>query len=129
MEWYPDTRNEESEPDTKRGLYFADNEGYIGWFHGAGPGGRGLSLGAEPTDPLADDSLLMEGIPPDAIFGTDDVIDEVQDGRDLSEPPPSGSHGNTPENDDIIHSRKRRRLLDDSDGEIDGKEMFQSKIL
>ena len=121
LEWYPDT--EESERDGKAGLYFADNEGYIGWFQGAEPtaGGRGSAKGAESTDdPLADDSLLMEGIPPDAIFVTDDIMDgddEVLDGAhdDEGETALSGSHSNPAEDDDIIHSRKRRRLLEDSD--------------
>ncbi|CAI8014341.1 WD repeat and HMG-box DNA-binding protein 1 [Geodia barretti] len=123
LEWYPDT--EESERDGKAGLYFADNEGYIGWFQGAEPtvGGRGSTKGVESTDdPLADDSLLMEGIPPDAIFGTDDIMDgddEVLDGAhdDEDETALSGSHSNLAEDDDIIHSRKRRRLLEDSDDE------------
>ena len=124
LEWYPDTEVE-SERDAKAGLYFADKEGYIGWFQGAGPvGGRGSGKEAEPTDdPLADDSLLMEGIPPDAIFGTDDIMDDkaVDGGHDNEdETVLSGSHSNTAEeDDDIIQSRKRRRLLEDSDGETD----------
>ena len=86
-------------------------------------GGRGSTKGVESTDdPLADDSLLMEGIPPDAIFGTDDIMDgddEVLDGAhdDEDETALSGSHSNLAEDDDIIHSRKRRRLLEDSDDE------------
>ena len=121
LEWYPDTATELEQDSDKRGLYFADKEGYIGWFQGAWPETR---KEVKENDPLADDSLLMEGIPPDAIFGTDDVIDDddrLLDGNDdgLAQ---SGSHGNSRQvseecDDEILKSRKRRRLLDDSDEE------------
>ena len=105
-----------------------------------GSGGRGLAKGAEPTDdPLADDSLLMEGIPPDAIFGTDDIMDggddkEALDGFHDDEKdgtPLSGSHSN--QDDDIIQSRKRRRVLEDSDDETEsvsaaGNDLFCNKL-
>ena len=43
LEWYPDTGDVDSGQDGRCGLYFADKEGYIGWFQGAWPvrqGGR-----------------------------------------------------------------------------------------
>ena len=131
LEWYPDTNGTDSESESRRGLYFADKEGYIGWFQGAEPGGGGEGVkGAcgDSGDPLAEDSLLMEGIPPDAIFGIDDIMDDdhLLDGNDVGNQQTSGSHGNrgvaSEEGDDGIgQSRKRRRLLQesDSDGEAD----------
>ena len=86
----------ESDPDNGRGLYFADSEGYIGWFQGAGPSKSDKRGGASgrhsdknnsnniDNDPLVDDSLLMEGIPADAIFGSDDEMDAV--GSDVAAP-------------------------------------------
>ena len=65
---------------------------------------------------------LPQGIPPDAIFGTDDAMDDYNP-PDSNYGTSTGSHGNRhalseePDDDDIVQSRKRRRLLEDSDGE------------
>ena len=118
---------------SRRGLYFADKEGYIGWFQGAWLVGGGEDVRSDSGDMLAEDSLLMEGIPPDAIFGTDDIMDDdklLDD--DVSKG--TGSHGNgrleseEREDDDVIRLRKRRRLMEDSDGETGsavGKGLFE----
>ena len=47
MEWYPDSGMEPvQDGNSGRGLYFADVEGYIGWFENAlplrGEGGEGV---------------------------------------------------------------------------------------
>ena len=127
LEWYPDTGDMDSGQDSRRGLYFADKEGYIGWFQGAWPVKQGGGEGVRGDDDLlAEDSLLMEGIPPDAIFGTDDIMDNDQllDGNDVGNVATlPGSHGNRqelseePDDDDDITQLRKRRRLEDSDGE------------
>lgn len=120
LEWYPNMGRIDSEEESRCGLYFADMEGYIGWFQGAWPvreGGWGGVKG-DSDDLLAEDSLLMEGIPPDAIFGTDDVMDDqLLDGNDVTNGNRHVLHEEHDEEDDIVQSRKRRRILEDSDGE------------
>lgn len=121
LEWYPNMGRIDSEEESRCGLYFADMEGYIGWFQGAWPvreGGWGGVKG-NSDDLLAEDSLLMEGIPLDAIFGTDDVMDDNQllDGNDVTNGNRHVLHEERDEEDDIVQSRKRRRILEDSDGE------------
>lgn len=69
----------------------------------------------------------MEGILPDAIFGTDDIMDNNQllDGNDVvgNVATLPGSHGNRqelseePDDDDDITQLRKRRRLEDSDGE------------
>lgn len=132
--WNEDQEEVELESDTKTGLYYADKEGYIGWFQGAWPGrgssGRSKDETTTSDDPLVNDSLLMEGIPPDAIFGNDDVMDGDEPGDDdVNSVTPSGSHGYTGEDDDIVQPRKRPRLLEEEEsdgGEVDDKESLMS---
>ena len=127
LEWYPDT-GVESESDSS--VYLPTRRATS-----AGSRGRGWEdVRSDSGDMLAEDSLLMEGIPPDAIFGTDDIMDDdklLDD--DVSKG--TGSHGNgrleseEREDDDVIRlPHNRRRLMEDSDGETGsavGKGLFE----
>ena len=47
LEWYPDMGGVDSGQDSRCGLYFADKEGYVGWFQGAWPVRQGGGGGGE----------------------------------------------------------------------------------
>ena len=101
LEWDPRGRGNPQ-------LAFADNEGYIGTFHDVYPSNQTTTVSkAMTSDPLADDSLLMEGIPADDIFDNDfDNDDDIIP----SNAPSNSNQGDDDDDDEILQSRKRRRL-------------------